>query len=692
MKRGQQNHASNAVLTLLTGLCLTVNLFAQWLPPAELGIDLKALDTSVKPCRDFYQFANGNWLAHTSIPADRPYWAVISEVSEKNFGVLHQIADTAAADTHAPKGSAARKVGDFYRSGMAEARIETEGATPLAREFARIAAIKNTSDLQAEFAHMHRQKVFPAFLFFVSQDAKNSTQNIAQLYQGGLALPDRDFYANQDERTVGIRDEYVKHIGRMFELLGDDSKRAASEAGTAMALEIQLARVSQTRVERRDPYLLYNKMKLAELRVLTPRFSWDRYFAAIGLAKPSEINVGQPEFFKELDRLMTAVSLDDWKTYLRWTLINATASKLSSAFVKEDFHFNSAVIFGAKDIQPRWQRVLQDTDQALGEALGQLFVARVFSPEAKVRAQAMVLNLREALRERLLTLDWIGEDTRQQALQKLEAMKVKIGYPDKWRDYSALAVDQNSYVLNYLQANAFEFQRQLKKIGKPLDRDEWNNTPMTVDASYNANLNEIVFPAGILQPPYFDPNADDASNFGAIGVVIGHELTHGFDDQGRQFDARGNLKNWWSREDENNFNARASQIEKQFDDYILIDDVHTNGKLTRGENIADLGGVRIAYLAFQKSLKDKSRPPQSDGSAAENRFTSEQRFFIAYAQIWRALARPEVIRILAVTDTHAFPRFRVIGPLANIPEFAKAFNCQASDATLRSESKQVQIW
>ena len=682
-------------LALVIGLCLTVtSLPGQRISSgvANSGVDLKAIDTSVKPCQDFYQFANGNWLAQTSIPADRAFRGVITDVGERNSGVLHQILDKAANNTNVPKGSAERKVGDFYRSGMAEARIESEGAKPLAEEFARIAAIQNRQGLQDEIAHLHRQKIFPAFSFFAGADAKNSRQIIAQLYQGGLALPDRDFYINEDGRAKSIRQEYVTHVARMFELFGDTPAQAAAEATALMEFETRLARASLTRVERRDPNAGYHRMRLAELRSLTPDFSWDRYFTEIGRADPGEVNVGQPEFFREIDKILIVESVDNWKNYLRWTLINATASKLSSAFVTEDFHFNGAVLFGTKEMEPRWRRVLQETDQALGDALGQLFVARVFTPQAKASAQRLVANLKTALRERLTTLDWIGEDTRQQALKKLDAMTVKIGYPDKWRDYSALAVNQNAYVLNYLQANAFDFQRQLNKIGKPVDRREWNNSPITIDASYNASLNEIVFPAGILQPPFFDPNADAASNYGAIGVIIGHEMTHGFDDQGRQFDAQGNLKNWWSAQDERNFNVRAELIEKQFDEYIPIDAIHTNGKLTRGENIADLGGVKIAHFAFQQSLKKEPKTRETTAVTTPQTFSPEQRFFIAYAQIWRVVARPEAIRILAVTDTHAFPRFRVIGPLANIPEFSKAFDCRAGGPAIRPESLRVSIW
>ncbi|HXU35993.1 MAG TPA: M13 family metallopeptidase, partial [Blastocatellia bacterium] len=550
------------------------------------GIDINGMAATVKPCQDFYGYANGQWLEHTPIPADRSSWGSGAELYEKNLVVLHQILEDSAKDTKAPKGSVIRKVGDFYRAGMDEARIEAEGAAPLKKEFARIAAIKDATSLQDEIAHLHRLTISPVYGFFAYQDFKNSTRIIAQLYQAGLGLPDRDYYTNDDEKSKEIRKQYVEHVAKMFELLGDNPAQAANEANTSMALETRLAKASMTQVEQRDPNAVYHKMSLADLNALTPGYSWDRYFASIGIAEPGDINVAQPEFFKEAGRMMTTVPLNDWQTYLRWQLINATAGKLSSPFVNEDFHFNGTILGGAKELRPRWKRVLQATDSDLGEALGQLYVAKTFGGAAKAQAQTMVANLKAALCDRLSTLDWISEDTRKHALRKLDAIVVKVGYPDKWRDYSGLAVDGGSYVQNDLQASEFEFERNLKKIGKPIDRTEWGITTPTVDAYYNPNFNEIVFPAGILQPPFFDPKADDAINYGAIGSIIGHELTHGFDDQGRQFDADGNLKNWWTADDEKNYNIRAALIDKQYSDYVPIESLHINGKLTMGENIA----------------------------------------------------------------------------------------------------------
>lgn len=654
--------------------------------PGQHGIDLKSIAMTVQPCQDFYLYANGHWLARNPVPADRTSWGAGSELYEKNLLILHQILEDAARNTAAPKGSATSKVGVFYRVGMDEAKIEADGVNPLEKEFVRIAAIKDIPSLQNELAHLHRLNINPAFTFLAYPDSKDSSRIIANLNQGGLGLPDRAYYTNEDDKSREIRKQYVEHVTKMFELLGDKASRAAEEAKTVMDLETRLAKSSMTQVQQRDPNAVYHKMTLKDVDALTPGYSWSRYFAGLGLIDPGDINVGQPEFFKEVGRMFTAIPLNDWTTYLRWNLIAGTAGNLSSPFVNESFRFNGAILRGAKEIRPRWKRVLQATDQDLGDALGQLYVEKTFSPEAKTRAKVLVANLKAALRDRLLWLEWISEPTRKQAVKKLDAIAVKIGYPDHWRDYSGLPVDTGSYLLNHLQAREFEFQRNLNKIGKPIDRSEWGITPSTVDAYYDASFNEIVFPAGILQPPFFDPRADDATNYGGIGSIIGHELTHGFDDQGRQFDADGNLKNWWTAEDEKNYNARAALIEKQFSGYIAVDTLHVNGKLTMGENIADLGGLKIAYLALQKSLEGKPRPPEIDG------FTPAQRFFIAFAQKWRRNTRPEAERLQIATDPHSPARLRVLGPVSNMPEFVRAFGCQNMRSIARPEALRVKIW
>ncbi len=673
--------SSRFTAPLLLGLSLAAGpALAQ---SAAHGVDLAAIDKSASPCTGFYQYANGKWLASHPIPADRAAFGGFNELFDRNQDVLHTIVDQAVAGPPAPKGSVKRKIADFYRSGMNTKLIEQTGAAPLAPEFARIAAISDTASLETEIAHLHSIGVGAVFGFGVGADDKDSLHTVAQLAQGGLSLPDQSYYLNTDPKSVTLRTQYTDYVARMMTLLGDDPAAAAAEAQTVLSLETSLASVSMTRVERRNPNATYNKMTLAEVDALTPGFSYQPYFAAQGISGPGPIIVGQPKFFTETGRLMTQTPIADWKTYLRWHLLSSMAPYLSDKFVAENFAFRGTILSGATQNQPRWKRVLGTTNGALGEGLGQLYVAQTFTPAAKARALALVLNVKSALRDRLLTLDWIGPNTRRQALYKLDKMRVKIGYPDHWRDYSKLAVDSPYYVVNVQEASTFEFNRDLAKLGKPVDRSEWGMTPPTVNAYYSPSGNEIVFPAGILQPPFFDPKADDASNYGGIGAVIGHEMTHGFDDQGRQFDAAGNLKDWWTTADKQNFQARADKVADQFDSFVAVDNLHVNGHLTLGEDIADLGGLKIAYLAFEKSQQGKPKAKLIGG------FTPEQRFFLAFAQIWRQNVRPEALRLSLATDPHAPNKFRVLGPTANLPEFAAAFPCPAGDAP---KVAHVNIW
>jgi len=470
----------------------------------------------------------------------------------------------------------------------------------------------------------------------------------------------------------------------MFALIGDPADVSGTEASTVMKIETALATASMKNTDLRDPDKTYHKMTLADLKALTPSFSWDTYFKAVGHPELKTINVGQPDFFKTLDAHLTATSIEDWKTYLRWHLVNSAASGLSEKFVNEDFDFRGKTLTGAKEIQPRWKRCVQAADRNLGEALGQVYVQKYFPPAAKARALEMVHNLLAALKDDLQTLPWMGPETRAQATAKLEAFMLKIGYTDKWRDYSALKIDRNSYAGNVVRAAEFDFARRLNKIGKPVDRTEWGMTPPTVNAYNNSSMNEIVFPAGIMQPPFYDPNADDAVNYGGMGAVIGHEITHGFDDHGSKFDGKGNLKDWWTPEDLNNFNARAKCVSDQFDGYVVEGDLHENGKLVLGESIADLGGLAIAYAAYEKSLQGKPRPPDKDG------FTPEQRFFLGWAQVWGANERIEYARLMANTNPHPLGRFRGNGPLSNMAEFAKAFGCKHGDAMVREQA--CKIW
>ena len=653
---------------------------------SDNGFDLGNLDNGMAACTDFYQYADGGWMAKNAIPAAYPSWGSFDELQERNRELLHQILDEAAKDQSTIEGGNKRKIGDYYAACMDEKGIEGEGLAPLQPEFERIERIRDLKDLESEVARLQGYGVKALFEVDSTQDFKNSSQVIGEIDQGGLGMPDRDYYSREDEKSQKVREEYVKHVAKMFELMGETPAQAAAAARTVMSIEAQLAQASQTNVQRRDPEAVYHRMSPAAVKALAPDFSWDDYFAVHGLAGKGEVNVTAPDFFKAMEQLLKSVPLADWKTYLRWHLIDDAAPTLSSKFVDEDFHFKGTVLRGTTENLERWKRCVRSTDRALGEALGQAYVEKNFPPEAKTRALEMVRNLESALREDISSLSWMGPETRKQALAKLDAVRNKIGYPDKWRDYSALKVDRGPYVENFFRAARFEFNRQLAKVGKPVDRDEWDMTPPTVNAYYNPQLNEIVFPAGILQPPFFNPKADDGINYGAIGVVIGHELSHGFDDQGRQFDAQGNLKDWWSPADEKDFNGRAGCVISQFDGYFVEKDLHENGKLVVGESIGDLGGLAISYRAFQKSMEGKARPANIDG------FAPEQRFFLGYAQVWADNLRPEYARLLVNTNPHPVPRFRVNGPLSNMPAFAKAFNCKPGDAMVRPEKERCQIW
>ena len=634
-------------------------------------------------------YADGGWIKRTEIPPEYSRWGSFNELIEKNNDALHEIAEK-AANTHVdPKlAPETQKVGDYYASGMDEKTIEAMRTKPLAEEFKSIEAIKDRNDLLKEIAHLHTLGIPALFDFDAGQDAKDSTHDIAQATQGGLGLPDRDYYTKTDEPSKKLRDQYVDHVTKMLTLLGEPPAPAADHAKQILALESKLAEASRTRVQLRDPQKNYNKMTQADLQKLTPDWKWSDYFKDIKLIEPGDINVQQPEFFKATDDVFKSTPLDNWKAYLRWHLINATASELSKDFVNENFNFNDATLHGTKQIKPRWKRVVISTDDAIGEALGKLYVAYDFPPEAKARALELVNNLKEALADRIKTLAWMDEPTKQEALKKLAAFTVKIGYPDKWLDYSLLKVDRGPYVLNAIRADHFQVDRDLKKIGKPVDRTDWGMSPPTVNAYYNPNMNEIVFPAGILQPPFFFANADDAINYGGIGAVIGHEMTHGFDDQGRQYDAVGNLRDWWSPKSAAEFKKRSEAIVKQYSEYEPLPGLHVNGELTQGENIADLGGIKLAYAALQKALdkNPQAREQKIDG------LTPEQRFFLSFATIWKSKQRDEDLKLRLNTDPHSPARYRVDGPLSNLSEFAKAFNIPDNSPMVRPPDKRVNIW
>ena len=674
---------------MLAATLAVAPLLAQQPPasPATFhGLDPKNIDRAVNPASDFYKFADGGWIAANPVPAEYSRWGSFNELLEKNMRDLHLILDEAAANTSASRTANAQKIGDFYASAMDSDAAEREGTKPLADELSRIATIASPSDIPAAVAHLHVCLANPLFGFYVNQDAKNSREVIAQIRQGGLGLPDRDYYTKEDDHSREIRSQYLGHIQKLLELVGDDAATAAANAKTVMAIETRLANASMTRVEQRDPNATYHRMTVSDLSDIAPGFGWKSYFSAIGKSSPGPINVEQPGFFKEVSAMMNDVPVADWKTYLRWHVVSAAAPWLSSAFVTENFRFRGEVMTGAKQIQPRWKRALRVTDRDLGEALGMQYVKRYFPPAAKARALEMVENLRAAFKERLKTRMWMSDDTKAKALNKLASFKVKIGYPEKWRDYSALTIDKGPFIANMLRASEFEFKRELDEIGQPVDRTKWGMTPPTVNAYYNPQLNEIVFPAGILQPPFFDPEADNAVNYGGMGAVIGHEMTHGFDDEGNKFDSEGNLKDWWKPVDRIAFDSRAHLLEQQYSECVVVDTIHENGKLTLGENIADLGGLTIAFAALKKSEEGKPVPPQIDG------FTAEQRFFLAWAQIWRANYRDQELRRLVILDPHAVSPLRVNCPLSDMPEFQQAFGLKSGDPMVRSETLRASIW
>ena len=679
------------VAIIISFLC-AAGLRAEPQPPVEKNpppLDPSNRDLSVKPQDDFFMFANGAWIKRTQMPPEYSRWGSFNELIENNNDALHDIAEKTETTHVDPRlAPETQKVGDYYASGVDEKTIESARLHPLDEEFKKIDSIKDRNDLLNEIAHLHSIGVGALFEFGSGQDAKDSTHDIAQAAQGGLGLPDRDYYTKTDDASKKLRDQYVEHVTKVLVLTGEPQQAAADHARKILALETKLAQASRTQVQLRDPQKNYNKMQVRQLQQLTPDWNWSDYFKDIDVLEPAGVNVQQPEFFKTADQVFKDTSLDDWKAYLRWHLVNDAASELSNDFVNEDFNFNQRILRGTEKIKPRWKRVIASTDGAIGEALGKLYVAFYFLPEAKARALELVNNLKEALADRIKTLDWMDEPTKREALKKLAAMGVKIGYPDKWLDYSLLPIDRGPFVLNAMRAAKFESTRELNKIGKPVDRTDWGMTPPTVNAYYEPHMNEIVFPAGILQPPFFYANADDAVNYGGIGAVIGHEMTHGFDDQGRQFDAAGNLRDWWTPQSAAKFKERSQAIIKQFNAYEPLPGMHVNGELTQGENIADLGGVKLAYAALQKAL-DKN--PQEREKKIDD-LTPEQRFFLSYATIWKSKQRDEDLKLRLTTDPHSPAQYRVDGPLSNLTEFQKAFNIPDGSAMVRPADKRVNIW
>jgi putative endopeptidase len=643
------------------------------------ALDVSAMDASVDPCTDFYAYSCGGWRKKNPIPPDQTNWDVTDKLQDENIAVLRTILEQAAIPT-ATRTAEQQKIGDYYAACMDEKAIEVAGAKPLQAELERIDGLRSKRDIAGVIAAMNYEGVL--FDFHSTQDYQNSSQVIAELDQDGLGLPDRDFYLLQDGKSRKLRKAYQAHVRRMFTLLGDDSQAAATEARSVMRIETALAKASMSRVDRRDPQSLYHPMSGHDLQALTRSFEWDKYFAATGMPNLASLNVASPGFFKSMGSELDREDMNGWKAYLRWHVAHANAPHLAKAFVDADFDFYGKTLEGAEEIEPRWKRCVNEVDSGLGEALGQVYVQRVFSPDAKLRASTMVRQVEDAMQNDIESLSWMTAETKRQALEKLHAVANKIGYPDKWRDYSAVVIQRDDEMGNVLRVRDFEFHRQLAKIGKPVDRGEWTMTPPTVNAYYDAQMNDINFPAGILQPPLFDPESDDAPNYGDTGGTIGHELTHGFDDEGRQFDALGNLRDWWTAEDAKQFQKRAACLVDQYSQYTVVDRLKINGKLTLGENVADVGGLMLAYIAWRRETSAKKLEP-IDG------LTPEQRFFVGYAQSWCANTREETKRVRIMADSHSPDEFRTNGVVSNMPEFQQAFHCKAGSPMVRKNPCRV---
>lgn len=668
--------------------------FLVFLAPVAIAqnqsVRTRDMDTTCAACKDFFTYANGGWVKQTKIPADYPMYDGFFEAYDQSLAAMHRILDEAAKHAATSKDANERKIGAFYASCMDSSLAERTNLTPIKPLLDSIDGMKSSADVMRMIASLHRQSIPAGFNMTNEMDPKASDRMIGQLYQGGLGLPDRDYYTNNDPKSDSTKAAYVAHVAKIFTLAGGMPSDAKLRADRVMALETRLAQASMTIVQQRDPKAIYHKMSVADLEKLAPGVNWVGYFKAVGVPQlasaSATLDVSQPEFFTAFATMLHETPIEDWRAYLRWQLLHSTANSFDNAFVQANFDLDK-VLSGVDELQPRWKRCVTLTDGNLGEALGQVYVTKEFSPAAKARMIELVANLQAVFNERIANSSWMSATTKARAQTKLAAFTKKIAYPDRWRDYSALSVSARApFVKNRLAARAFEFKRQMGKINKPTDRLEWGMTPPTVNAYYNSLNNEIVFPAGILAPPFFDPKAEDAVNYGGIGMVIGHEMTHGFDDQGRQYDAKGNLTDWWTAEDAKGFTDRAQQVVDQYGSYVVVDTLRINGKQTLGENLADIGGLTLAYYAYQRSLVGKPRPPIITG------FTPEQRFFIGAAQAWHAVSRPEYDRLLVATDVHSPDKWRVNGAVSAMPEFAAAFGCKDADPMVRPNAVKVRIW
>lgn len=643
------------------------------------------MDRSIEPCTDFYTYSCGGWMKKNPIPPDQSSWSAYGKVQDENIVQLRGLLEE-AENSKSTRDSAHQKIGDYYAACMDEKAIDAAGIRPLQLQLDEIDKLSSKAGLAnviADRAFSSGGRGSTLLRFSSDQDAKDSSQEIAETDQGGLGLPDRDYYVKDDTKSQELRKAYVNHVQKMFELLGDKPETASTEAQTILRIETALAKGSMTRVERRDPQKLYHKMTVQELQALSPSFSWQVYFTKVGLPSLSTLNVAVPEFAKTVSVEIDKEDLPSWKTYLRWHLVLTNARFLASSFVNENFAFYGKTLAGTEQLAPRWKRCTEDVDDDLGEALGQAYVEKYFSPQAKQEALKMVKEIETAMAQDIDSLSWMSASTKPRALEKLHAVANKIGYPDRWRDYSKLEIVRGDEMGNVLRARGFEFNRQLAKIGKPVDRGEWGMTPPTVNAYYNGQMNDINFPAGILQPPLFDPSSDAAPNYGNTGGTIGHELTHGFDDEGRQFDAQGNLRDWWTPEDGKEFVKRASCISDQYSTYTIIDDIKINGKLTLGEDVADVGGLILAYRAWKQDTQGQNLAPIDD-------LTPEQRFFVGYGQSWCSNERDENKRMRATVDPHSPEKYRTNGVVSNMPEFQQAFHCKAGSPMVNQN--RCSVW
>ncbi|MCY7410547.1 MAG: M13 family metallopeptidase [Chitinophagales bacterium] len=649
------------------------------------SIILSDIDSTIKPGDDFFAYINSKWINANPIPATESRWGSFNILDDNSKATLRAILQE-DANLNAAAGTITQKVGDFWFTGMDSTTINSQGATPLKPYLDEIDAIKTADDVINAVVKQHKSGGNPMFGMYVDADQKNSSMNILTLYQSGLGMPDRDYYFRPDSSSEDIRKAYIAYISKLFTLIGSDAATADKAAATVMTIETEMASASMTLVEQRDPYATYNKMTVTDFSSKNPNIKWNIYLSAMGFTPQTDAVIAQPKFFEKLNAMVTSVSIDDWKTYLKAHLLNNASNLLSADFEQAQFDFYSKKLQGTQEMDPRWKRMSELANYSLGEALGQEYVKRAFKPEAKEKMVDLVANLKVAFAQRIDQLDWMSAETKVLAKGKLDKIMVKIGYPDKWKDYSSLKIDRSSFIQNVFNCVEFETNRMVAKCGKPVDKTEWGMSPQTVNAYYNPTNNEIVFPAAILQPPFFNVDADNAVNYGGIGAVIGHEITHGFDDQGRQYDADGNLKNWWTREDSSNFAAKTAAVSAFYSKYVPIDSININGDLTNGENIADQGGVAIALTAFQIEQKKNPQPEKIDG------LTADERFFINYAQIWRGASRDDALRQSLRTNPHAPGKYRVLGTVSNTAEWYSVFGIKEGDKMYVAPENQTHIW